>query len=59
MPPVSRADLPSEVEVKIEEMMAEMEARERLSRADFGRQLRRLVAVSLGGAETGTARVGP
>jgi hypothetical protein len=40
-------------------MMAEMEARERLSRADFGRQLRRLVAVFLGGAEAGTARVGP
>src|SRR5437868_7633903 len=41
---VSRADLPSEVEARIEEMMAEMAARERLSRADFQRQVRRLVA---------------
>lgn len=57
--PMSRADLPSEVEVRIEEMMAQMEARELLSRADFRRQLRRLVTVSLGGREAAEAQVGP
>ena len=56
---MSRADLPSEVEARIEEMMAQMEARELLSRADFRRQLRRLVVVSLGGREEGEAQVGP
>jgi len=35
--------LPSEVEERIEEMMVQMEARERLSRADFRRQMRQLV----------------
>lgn len=57
--PMSRADLPSEVEARIEEMMAQMEARELLSRADFRRQLRRLVVVSLGGREAAEAQVGP
>jgi len=55
---VSRADLPSKVEEKIEEIMSEMEARERLSRADIGRQLRRLVASSLEEKETSAAWVG-
>lgn len=55
---MSRADLPSEVEVRIEEMMAEMAARELLSRAAFRRQVRQLVAVSLGGMEAGEAQVG-
>ena len=58
-PPMSRADLPSEVEARIEEMMAQMEARELLSRADFRRQLRRLVTVSLGGREAAEAQTGP
>ena len=39
---VSRADLPSEVEERIEEMVAQMAARELLSRADFRRQVYRL-----------------
>jgi len=47
-PPMSRAGLPSEVEARIEEIVAEMAARELLSRADFRRQVRRLVTVSLG-----------
>ena len=34
-PPMSRADLPSEVEARIEEMVAQMAARELLSRAGF------------------------
>lgn len=38
--------------------MAQMEARELLSRADFRRQLRRLVTVSLGGREADEAQVG-
>ena len=58
-PPMSRADLPSEVEARIEEMIAQMEARELLSRADFRRQLRRLVTVSLGGRESAEAQAGP
>jgi hypothetical protein len=57
--PVSRADLPLEVEARIEEMMAQMAAREQLSRADFGRQVRRLVASSLGESAPGTAPAGP
>jgi hypothetical protein len=56
---MSRADLPTEVEVKIEEIIARMAARERLSRADFGRQLRRLVAISLGQASAETTSAGP
>jgi len=56
---MSRADLPSEVEARIEEMVAQMAARELLSRADFRRQVRRLVAVSLGGAETSQVVAGP
>ena len=56
---MSRADLPSEVEARIEEMIAQMEARELLSRADFRRQLRRLVTVSLGGRESAEAQAGP
>jgi hypothetical protein len=55
---MSRADLPSEVEARIEEMLTQMEARELLSRADFRRQLRRLVTVSLGGREAAEAQVG-
>lgn len=55
---MSRADLPLEVEEKLEEMMVKMEVRERLSRADFARQLRRLVAVSLAGKEAGVEQVG-
>jgi hypothetical protein len=55
---MSRADLPAEVDARIEEMMAQMEARELLSRADFRRQLRRLVTVSLGGREVAGAQVG-
>lgn len=39
--------------------MAQMEARELLSRADFRRQLRRLVSISLGGSEADEAQVGP
>lgn len=58
-PPMSRADLPSEVEARIEEMVAQMAARELLSRADFRRQVRRLVAVSLGGTETSEVPAGP
>lgn len=58
-PPMSRADLPSEVEARIEEMVTQMAARELLSRAAFLRQLRRLVAVSLGGTEAGEAAGGP
>lgn len=57
--PMSRADLPSEVEAMIEEMMAQMEARELLSRADFRRQLRRLMTDSLGGREAAEVQVGP
>ena len=57
--PMSRADLPSEVEARIEEMMAQMAARELLSRADFRRQVRRLVVVSLGEREAGEAPGGP
>jgi hypothetical protein len=57
--PVSRADLPSEVEARIEEMMVQMAARERLSRADFRRQMRRLVAASLGGSGASAAPSGP
>ena len=57
--PVSRADLPSEVEARIEEMMVQMAARERLSRADFRRQMRRLVAASLGGSGASAAPAGP
>lgn len=56
---MSRADLPSEVEARIEEMVAQMAARELLSRADFRRQVRRLVAVSLGGTEASEVRAGP
>jgi len=56
--PVSRADLPSEVEARIEEMMAEMAAREKLSRADLRRQVRRLVASSLGGDAPSVAVTG-
>jgi hypothetical protein len=40
-------------------MMAQMEARERLSRADFRRRVRKLVALSLGGTEVGAAEAGP
>ena len=58
-PPMSRADLPVEVEARIEEMVAQMAARELLSRADFRRQVRRLVVVSLGGTEVNEARTGP
>ena len=58
-PPMSRADLPSEVEARIEEMVAKMAARELVSRADFRRQVRRLVAVSLGGTEANEVRAGP
>ena len=58
-PPMSRADLPSEVEARIEEMVAQMAARELLSRADFRRQVRRLVAVSLGGTEATQVLAGP
>jgi hypothetical protein len=57
--PVSRADLPSEVEARIEEMMVQMAARERLSRADFRRQVRRLVAASLGGNASSAAHASP
>ncbi len=39
--------------------MAQMEARELVSRADFRRQLRRLVAASLGGTATGEVHGGP
>ena len=56
---MSRADLPVEVEARIEEMVAQMAARELLSRADFRRQVRRLVVVSLGGTEVNEARTGP
>jgi hypothetical protein len=56
---MSRADLPSEVEARIEEMLTEMAARELLSRADFRRQVRRLVAISLGGREASEAPGGP
>jgi len=55
---MSRADLPPEVEARIEEIMVEMEARERLSRADFGRHLRRLVTVSLWGMKASAAPAG-
>lgn len=48
---MSRADLPLEVERRIEEMLADMAAREQLSRADFRRQVRLLVASSLGDAQ--------
>ena len=58
-PPMSRADLPTEVEARIEEMLTQMAARELLSRADFRRQVRRLVAVSLVGREAGEAPAGP
>jgi len=56
---MSRADLPTEVEARIEEMLTQMAARELLSRADFRRQVRRLVAVSLVGREAGEAPAGP
>lgn len=56
---MSRADLPSEVEARIEEMVAQMAARELLSRADFRRQVRRLVAVSLGGTAASEVLAGP
>lgn len=39
--------------------MAQMEARELLSRADFRRQLRRLMTDSLGGREAAEVQVGP
>jgi len=51
--------LPSEVEERIEEMMVQLEERERLSRADFRRQVRRLVASSLGGSAPDVAAAGP
>jgi len=56
---MSRADLPTEVEARIEEMLAQMAARELLSRADFRRQVRRLVAGSLEGREASEAPAGP
>jgi hypothetical protein len=58
-PPMSRADLPSEVEARIEEMLSQMAERELLSRADFRRQVRRLVVVSLGGREASETQAGP
>jgi hypothetical protein len=58
-PPKSRADLPSEVEARIEEMLSEMAARELLSRAAFRREVRRLVVDSLGGRDAGEAPGGP
>lgn len=58
-PPMSRADLPLEVEARIEEMLTKMAERELLSRADFRRQVRRLVLGSLGGREAGEAQAGP
>jgi hypothetical protein len=39
-------------------MMAKLEERERLSRADFRRQVRRLVASSLGESAPGTEAAG-
>jgi hypothetical protein len=40
-------------------MMAQLEARQLVSRADLRRQLRRLVTISLGGNEEADAQVGP
>lgn len=48
-----------EVQVRIDEMVAEMEARERLSRADFRRRMGQLVAISLGRRGVEAVPAGP